>query len=121
VGETIHPSTGGANALGTQHIAALAAGGVGIAGVVVGTVFGLQAISKNADADTRCNGLSCSDPQGVADASDAHKAGTISTVAFAVGAAGLAAGAVLWFTAKPAGTAARLGVGVGSVQVEGVW
>jgi hypothetical protein len=52
---------------------------------------------------------------------DAQAAGNISTAAFVVGAVGLAAGGVLWFTATPNATTAQLGIGVGSIQLRGNW
>ena len=88
------------NAFGAQRTAGLIVVGVGVAGAAVGTVFGLGARSKWADAQgTHCSGTVC-DPQGVALASDAKSAGTLSTVAFAVGIAGLLGGAVIYFTAS---------------------
>jgi serine/threonine-protein kinase len=84
-----------------QRIAAAAVFGAGVVGLTVGSVFGLKALSKNDDADQFCNGARCTDPAGVALKSEAHQAGTISTVAFVLGAAGVAGGATLWLTAKP--------------------
>jgi hypothetical protein len=79
------------------------AGGVGLAGVVVGSITGLMAMSKKHTADQNCTGSECN-----AAGADAGKSGksiaTVSTVAFGVGIAGLAAGAILWFTAKPSST-----------------
>ncbi|MBX3191081.1 MAG: hypothetical protein KF819_29055 [Labilithrix sp.] len=85
----------------TQRALGVAAGGVGLVGVVVGTVFGLRSASARDEADRICGGpapLDC--PQeGVDVADDARAFGNVSTVAFIVGAIGLAGGAVLWFTA----------------------
>jgi hypothetical protein len=79
--------------------------GVGVVGVGIGTVFGLQAKSKNDEAlqpqncptSMRCNqnGLSLTD--------DAKSAATISTIGFVAGGVALAAGAVLWITAPSKG------------------
>jgi len=85
--------------LGTAKTIALVAGGVGVAGVVVGSVFGLMSKSKHDEAEQHCNGSSCSDPQGVDLRSEARARGNVSTVAFIVGAVGLAGGATLWLTA----------------------
>ncbi len=85
--------------LDTPRMLALASGAVGLAGVAVGTVFGLQSMSKKADADRHCDGDRCFTTTGVELREDAITAGNVSTVAFIVGAAGLAGGAVLWFTA----------------------
>jgi serine/threonine-protein kinase len=95
------PKSGG---LGGQRIGALVLGGVGVAGVAVGSVFGFKAMSNKKEADKTCDGTACTTDAGVTAGNDAHQAGTISTVAMIVGAAGLAGGAVLWFTA-PKGSA----------------
>lgn len=73
--------------------------GVGIVGVGVGTVFGLEAISKNSDAEKFCSGKECSDPKGESLTQDAKDAAQISNIAFGVGAVGVIAGLVLILTA----------------------
>lgn len=109
--------------LGTQKTAALIVGGVGVASVAVGTIFGLQALSKHDKAENlHCSGTTCPTGEGVNASNEARTAGNISTVAFIVGGVGLAGGAALWFTAKPSrSTSAQLGVGVGSIHVRGEW
>ncbi|UQA62817.1 hypothetical protein [Polyangium aurulentum] len=115
-----------------QKIGAIAAGGVGVAGVVVGSVFGLLAMSKWSDAVDACKGpdsspTSCSTPKGVTDASalgsEANGLATISTVGFVLGGAGLAAAGILWFTAPrdaPPASAWRVVPVVGPAGVGGV-
>jgi hypothetical protein len=107
----------------TQRIVALVAAGVGVVGVGVGTIFGLQSMSKRSDANTRCPGATCSDQAGVELWNDTRSAGNISTIAFAVGGVGLATGAILWFTAKSPTrtTALQADIGPGSVQIRGTW
>jgi hypothetical protein len=101
----------------TQKVVAVVAGGVGVVGLVVGTVFGLQATSRWSDAKRRCsNPPSGCDDEGVRLGEDAQSAATLSTIGFAVGAAGIAAGTILWLTApSPSrdlrGSAASIGVG----------
>ena len=75
--------------------------GVGGAGAVLGSVFGLRAISKNDQSNKpdQCNGDACL-PSGGSLRHDARSAGTISTVAFAVSGAALATGVVLLLTDK---------------------
>jgi len=109
--------------LGTQRVLALVAGGVGLAGIGVGTVFGLKSKSLHDDAERYCNGADCTDPRGVSAGNDAYSAGTLSTVFFAVGGAALAGGAMLWFTApkRHEEPLATLGVGPGSVQLRGTF
>jgi hypothetical protein len=107
--------------LGTQRTLALVAAGVGVVGVGVGTVFGLQSKSKHDVAEEHCTGTVCESQEGVDAGNDAYSAGTISTVAMVVGVAGLAGGAVLWFTAKPEPSGPQVGLGLGGVRVRGTW
>lgn len=106
---------------GQQRTIALIAGGVGVIGIGVGTVFGFKSKANHAEAEKYCNGNECSDPRGVSAGNDAHAAGNVSTVAMIVGGVGLAGAAVLWFTAPQASqsASAQLGVGPGSLQVRG--
>jgi hypothetical protein len=84
----------------TQRYASYVAFGVGGAGVIVGSVFGLSAISKNNQSNSSdCQGNTClRGSTGAQARSDARSAGNISTVAFAVGIAGLGTGLVLFLT-----------------------
>jgi hypothetical protein len=111
-----------------QRWPALAAAGVGVVGVAIGSVFGLKSMSRKSSADAHCNGHDCFDTDGVALRKQAIDAGNISTVAFIVGGVGLAAGAVLWFTlptnkstqtGKP-NERLRIGLGQG-VTLERTW
>ncbi|HET9957914.1 MAG TPA: hypothetical protein VFQ61_25625 [Polyangiaceae bacterium] len=102
------------------RIGAVAAGGVGVVGIGLGTFFGLKSMSKRDDAEKHCTGSTCTDDEGVELRSDARAAGNASTVAFAAGAVALAAGAVLWFTARDAeAPTAGLRVGPTSVALTG--
>jgi len=83
----------------SQVVWAGIAGGVGIVGVAIGTVFGVSASSKWSDAKKTNDGKL---------AKDAGSAADLSTVFFTIGAVGLVAGAVLYFTAPSSkSTAAR--------------
>jgi hypothetical protein len=71
--------------------------GVGAVGVGVGTAFGLMAMKGKQDLDGQCTNDSC--PSSSGDAVDSAKRnGNISTIAFAVGGAGLVLGTVLYFS-----------------------
>jgi hypothetical protein len=82
-------------------------------------------MSKRDDATKACPNNPCLDANGVSKWDDAQSAGTLSTVFFVVGGAGLAGGAALWFTAKkpesPQASSAQIGIGLGAVQVKGTW
>jgi hypothetical protein len=113
-------ATGG---LGTQKILAIAAGVLGVAGIVTGTVFGVQSISKGNLRDRLCTGDVCSDDRGFQAGKDAISAGNISTVAFIIGGVALAGGVVLWVTDRPREqppqAQLRLRMGLASLQLEG--
>jgi len=114
------PSSSG---LGMQRTLALVAGGIGVVGLGIGTVFGLQSKSKHDEAESHCTGPACRDQTGVDLKSDAISAGNVATAGFVVGLVGVAGGAVLWFTAgrRHDSAPAKVGVGPGSVSVKGVW
>jgi hypothetical protein len=113
--------------LGTQRVLAIAAGAVGLAGVAVGTVFGVEALSKHSATQQECQGNVCSS-SGLQDVDSGKSAGNVSTVAFSVGAAALVGGAVLWLTApsgrsstgslRAAPMVARDGAGI---TIQGGW
>jgi hypothetical protein len=79
--------------------------GVGVVGVGLGSVFGLSALSQKNDLAKACPNSSCTTKQ-QSDLDSAKRAGTISTVAFGVGAAALVVGGVLFFTAPRSQTTA---------------
>jgi hypothetical protein len=104
----------------TQRMIAIAVGAVGVVGLGIGTVFGLKAASQWSDAQAHCTTSSCgADATRLKD--DAKSSATISTVAFAVGLAGIAGGLTLFLTAPKSGTEAHasIGIGPGSVLVQG--
>jgi hypothetical protein len=107
--------------------------GVGVVGVVLGSVFGLQAKSKNDQAlqSQNCRTSSVCDQQGLNLTNDAKNSATISTIAFAVGGVAVAGGLVLWLTApssspRPAATTGlrvtpQIAPTYGGVTMEGAW
>jgi hypothetical protein len=105
--------------------------GVSGVGAVLGTVFGLSAISKNkaSNASDKCQGDNCLS-DGVSLRNQARSAGNISTIAFAVSGAALATGVVLFFTSSKHGDApatAELSAGAfatqsgGELSLRGAW
>jgi len=118
------PGAETSHGLGTQKIFGLVALGVGVVGVGLGTVFGLQSMSKHDDAHKACPDAQCPTQDGVALWSDARSAGDLSTIFFAVGGVGLAGGAVLWFTARSESADApspQVGLGPGTIRLRGTW
>jgi hypothetical protein len=68
--------------------------GVGAAGVLVGTTLGALAMSRKSDLDGECPGQKCPSAYG-SELDGARLDGTLSTVAFIAGGAGVAAGLTL--------------------------
>jgi hypothetical protein len=105
-----------------QRSAAWVTLGAGVAGVAVGSVFGLMAKSKNDEAlqPQNCQTSTLCTRKGLALTDDAKSAATVSTVAFVAGGVALAAGAVLWLTA-PSHGALRIAPAVGGAILAGAF
>jgi hypothetical protein len=88
----------------TRHpipLLAYVAGGVGVAGVSAGVITGLLANGKFHEAERLCEDHRCAAGSPGLDAVDAFRTWRmVSSVSYGVGAAGLAAGVVLWLTAS---------------------
>ncbi len=121
------PQAGGA---ATRKLVGEVAMGVGAAGVVVGSVFGIMAITQASQQKTDCASSSNCNDHGAAlsDHSSASTYGTISTASFIAGGVLLGAGAVLFFTAghpaEPGATTAlvvtpSIGPGAGGMLLKG--
>jgi hypothetical protein len=91
-----------------QRVAAVVIASTGVAAVGVGSVFGVLASSKKDESEIYCHKNLCSQ-RGVDLRDQALTSATVSTVAFVAGAAALAGGAALWFTAPSNKEATRAG------------
>jgi hypothetical protein len=92
-----------------SNTAAYLIGGVGLAGVAVGSVTGLMVLGKKSTVTGNCSGAECNS-KGLSAADSAKTLATVSNIGFAVGIAGLATSAVLLLTApkaEPASARAR--------------
>jgi hypothetical protein len=113
----------------TQRIVGFALTGAGVVGLGVSAVFGLVAMNKENDAlNHECNAQGLCTPHGVQLGQDAKSAATASTIAFGLGAAAVAGGLVLYFSAPRRSTApATVGLrvaptrGGGSFRLEASW
>ncbi len=74
------------------------AGGVGVAGIAVMSIFGIVAAAQASSADESCDGRYCT-REGLDGHADARTSAAVSTVGLVVGIAGLATGAVLLLVA----------------------
>jgi hypothetical protein len=120
---TSDTSSGGSS---TKTIGLIVAG-TGVVAMAVGGVLGLSAKSSYNSAS--CNGDAC-DQAGLDQRNDARSKGNVATIVFAVGAAALIGGGVLWLTA-PSGSSSSsssstgstpkisAGVGLGTVVLGG--
>jgi hypothetical protein len=114
----------------TQRNLAWVSGGLGIAGVAVGSVLGLVALSKKSTYQSHVGpDGQCVDSTCQTSSHSAYAAGTAATIAFVAGGAFLLTGGILWLTApvspRQAASSARLvlfaGPSSGGVLVAGRW
>lgn len=105
----------------SQRTIALVTGAVGVAGVLVGSVAGVIALSNRSTAEGECPkdlySFRCPTEAGTSAWNTASTAGNVSTVSFIAGGVFLAGAALLWFTA-PA-SRMRVGTSLAGVRVEG--
>jgi len=119
-GEDSRPATDRASSI-DWRVPGYAALGLGIAGVAVGTYFGLRAYSQSKDADKSCVGSVCTQ-QGLDGHEAARDSATYSNLGFAVAIVGVAAGAyLLYFRSHRAPDQAALWIraGVGHMSAGG--
>jgi hypothetical protein len=110
----------------TQRALAISLGAAGVAGLIVGGVFGLLAKSTYDNAlQNECGGNSIGcNAQGAQDGRTAHSQATVSTVAFIGGGVLLGGGVVLYLTAPKSGSVAvspEVGSGGAGLAVRGKW
>jgi hypothetical protein len=91
-----------------QRTWAIGAGALGLAGLAAGGVTGLLVVTKKDLIGRECGDDRVCSRRGKEAADSAQTLAAVSTAAFAVGAAGLAAGAALWLSA-PAAPAPKRG------------
>jgi hypothetical protein len=120
--QSTQPQTGAANGSKGVPVLALAVGGVGVAGIVVGAATALAATSTHSKLQGECTGSMCpSSAQGDLDAF--HTQRTISGVGYVVGALGIVGGATIWFVtpSRPSESSARLWIGPTSASLRGTF
>jgi hypothetical protein len=86
--------------MSTGRLLAYVSGGVGVAALGTGIITGLESVNAHTQAEHECPNRLC-DEDGIKQVNSFHSLRTVSSVFYGVGIAGLAAGAVLWFTSSP--------------------
>jgi hypothetical protein len=85
------------------RIAGVTVAALGVAGLVVGTVFGVEAMTQLNDSNSTggctSGGSACTTPMGVSERASAQSDAKASTVGFVVGGAAVVGGALLYFLA----------------------
>ncbi len=107
----------------TQRTWGLVVGAAGVAGLAVGSYFGVQALSRSSDARDQCPSAACPTPAAVQQNNDAKTAARIADVSFGIGIGGLVAGSLLYFLA-PSSQSVRIAPSVGTtngVVVQKTW
>lgn len=107
VAVTAPPHEASSSSGGTQRAIGLTIGGIGVAGLIAGGVFGLLAKSKNDEAlqPENCPTATRCTAQGLMLTDQANSRALVSTILVIVGGAATAGGALLFFTA-PSGKGA---------------
>lgn len=108
---------------GAQRTIGLLLGGVGLASLGVGGVFGGAALAKKGDIDAACGGSAqtCTAAPGSMDAqkSEQQNYARLSTLGFVVGGVAVAAGVVLYLTAPHAKTTVAVTGSLGGMSLVG--
>jgi hypothetical protein len=95
-----------------QRTVGFIAGGVGLVGMAVGSVFGVLAIDKNAESLDECRTDTLCSERGLTLRSEAQDSATYSTIAFVAGGALLTTGVILVLSAPSAGETAGTQVAI---------
>ena len=74
--------------------------GIGVAGIGVGTVFGVRALGTQSDLDASCPTRRCA-PSARTDIDALQTSSTISTIGFIAGGVGLAGATILYIVGRP--------------------
>jgi hypothetical protein len=105
----------------TQRTVGLVIGGAGVAGIVVGAIVGIAAKARYDDVTRSCNGNVCPSATGVEELNSAMSMARAATVSLVAGAAALAGGAIVFFTAPRPKTSSAPTLGLGpAVQGAGL-
>jgi hypothetical protein len=87
-----------------NYTPAIVSGAVGVAGIAVGTVFGIAAINDHSSLSKDCNTAKQCPGTSQSDINSYSTNGTLSTIGFGVGVVGIALGAYFFFHERAKGT-----------------
>ncbi len=103
-----------------RRTAAYIAGGIGVTGLLVGTIAGITGLQKELTGDENCSDATRTCNQTGYDANQsARTLAVVSTLGFVVGIVGGGVGGYLYFTAEP--PKAAKGVGAAAMGWRGTW
>jgi hypothetical protein len=112
----------GAPRVGLWYLPGAVTAGAGVVGLSVGAITGALALGKISDLKSRCPAYTC-DASFQSEIDSAKLLGNVSTAAFVIGGAAVAAGGVLLFLQRPRPLTGQAGWGVraglGRLDVEG--
>jgi len=97
-----------ASGSGRSRAPAYVAGGIGVAGVVLGSVTGILVLGKASTVKNDCNGTTCSSATGVNAADSGKSLAWVSDIGFGVGIVGLTTAAILLLSQPKAEPTARV-------------
>ncbi len=109
--------------MSSRKIAGFVVGGIGVAALAVGGVFGVRAITQSSEAKKLCPQTSCDNPKAVETNDSAKVSAIVSDIGLGAGIVGVGVGVFLLVTApsspapKPSGITAAPWVGPGGAGV----
>jgi hypothetical protein len=103
-GPSPDPGTGGSGMLTAAYVV----GGIGIAGVLIGTIAGAVALGKKGTISDECTDTACT-PDGLDAVDSGQTAGDVSTVAFIIGTLAVGVGVTLFLLAPEDSEPAEIG------------
>jgi hypothetical protein len=117
----VQPAAGTADQARAQRTTGLVVGGAGVAGLVVGGVLGLHALTLKSESESLCPGGTCRDPSGITSHQNAQAFAVGSDVALGTGLLALAIGGYLVLSAAHTRAAPTFGWSGRGVLLGLVW
>jgi hypothetical protein len=106
--ESTEAGTSSSESHGASRTPAYVAGGIGIAGIALGSITGVLVLGKASTVKSHCTGTNCPAQSDVDTANSGKSLALISDIGFAVGAAGLVTSVILLATRAKSEPVARV-------------